>query len=360
MSDSSQVPWSNNPNAPQIPSLVYLEEKANFAGVLIGAIFYGIVVVLFFQCMCALLNHPNRGNGDTKWGLVIHTTAVFSFATIFTAITLHIQCNSYIDNREFPGVDGLLPPGPLGYQFLTYSKAINVVRTVTFILNNWLADGLLLYRCYVIYCMSYWTIAFPGMMYLASLATGTTYIYQISRPISVVGISAAINKYGIPHHSISVSLNVLLTTMITIRLMMHSRDIRSIMGASATAGKVYRAVVTTIVESCALYSVAFLLFVGPWAAGNPASYIFFPIVVQTQAIAPFLVILRAANQKDLTREDTFARDTVSIRFRDQENSIGGSGTLTDAYPMSSMGTRVKTPDELGAGAEIAIDPRHGN
>lgn len=41
MSDSSEKPWSNNPTAPQIPHLLYSLEKGIFAGILIGAIFYG-------------------------------------------------------------------------------------------------------------------------------------------------------------------------------------------------------------------------------------------------------------------------------------------------------------------------------
>lgn len=41
MSDSSETLWSDNPNAPQIPRDVYLGEKSNFSGILIGAIFYG-------------------------------------------------------------------------------------------------------------------------------------------------------------------------------------------------------------------------------------------------------------------------------------------------------------------------------
>lgn len=68
---------------------------------------------------------------------------MFSFVTIYTATGLDLQSISYIDNRDFPGIDGVLSPGPLGYQFLIYSNAINVVPTLMFQFNNWLADGLL-------------------------------------------------------------------------------------------------------------------------------------------------------------------------------------------------------------------------
>ena len=102
----------------------------------------GIVIVLFFQCVIALLNPANRKMEGIKWGLVAHTFFMFSFVTIYTATNLTFQSISYIDNREFPGGGGLAP-GPLGYQFSSYSMGISVVQTVVFLLNGWLADGLL-------------------------------------------------------------------------------------------------------------------------------------------------------------------------------------------------------------------------
>ena len=163
MSDGSQVPYSNGPNAPLIPYRLYQSEKYNFAGILITSTFYGqpthasclsllilsfrsanlgIVIVLFFRCMDALLNPFNRTKGGINWGLVVHTITMFSFVTVFTGMTLDIQSVSFIDSREFTG-DAELPPGPLGSQILIYSKALGIVPSVMIILNQWLADGLL-------------------------------------------------------------------------------------------------------------------------------------------------------------------------------------------------------------------------
>ena len=103
----------------------------------------GIVIVMFFQCMDALFDPVNRAKGGTKWPLVAHTAAMFSFVTVYIATSLDLQSISYIDNREFPGIDGLVPPGPLGYQLSIYYKAINLVPNLMVLLNNWLADGLL-------------------------------------------------------------------------------------------------------------------------------------------------------------------------------------------------------------------------
>ena len=92
--------------------------------------------------MGALLDPFNRPRGGTKW-LVAHTAAMFSCFTINTALSLDYQSIAYIDNRAFPGNGATLPPGPYTYQYLVSSSAINIISGSMFLLNNWLADGLL-------------------------------------------------------------------------------------------------------------------------------------------------------------------------------------------------------------------------
>ena len=104
----------------------------------------GITIVVFFQCMAALFDPVHRRGERIKWGLVSYITIMFSLATVQTTLTLDIQSISYIDKREFPGVEDLqIPPGPFGYEAIISAEAITIVPSVAPILNNWLADGLL-------------------------------------------------------------------------------------------------------------------------------------------------------------------------------------------------------------------------
>ena len=58
-------------------------------------------------------------------------------------MSLAVQSISYIDNREYPS-NRTIHPGPLGYQMGALDGSpMNVVPTVMFFLNLWLADGLL-------------------------------------------------------------------------------------------------------------------------------------------------------------------------------------------------------------------------
>ena len=77
--------------------------------------------------MAALFDSINRRGERIKWGLVAYTVAMFSIATALTGMQFNIRSISYIDNREFPGVEGVLPPGPLGYQSFIWSGALTSV-----------------------------------------------------------------------------------------------------------------------------------------------------------------------------------------------------------------------------------------
>ena len=98
--------------------------------------------MLFFQCMAALFDPANRKSEGIKWGLVSYAVLMFSFATILGGTGLHAESISYIDNRGFPGGEGV-PPGPHGYRLFIWSGGMVVTTRLMFFFNNWLADGFL-------------------------------------------------------------------------------------------------------------------------------------------------------------------------------------------------------------------------
>ena len=103
--------------------------------------------------------------------------------------------------------------------------------------------------------------------------------YQASQPTdpSPVAIS-----FDYPYFAISLALNLLLTTMIVIRLVLRSRSIRNAMGAPAITIGLSKAALTMLIESSALYAGSFLLFVVPWTANSTVASIFLPILANVQ------------------------------------------------------------------------------
>jgi len=237
--------------------------------------------VLFFRCMAALFNPIHRRREGIKWGLVSYTVVMFSLVTVSIGMSLNIQSISFIDNREFPGFDGVPISGPYGYQWLIGPKAISVVPAVAFPLTNWMADGLLLHRCYVIYSKKLWVIAFPFLMYLGSVAMGSVSLYKWAQPIDTAW--SHIDVFT-PCLSIMILLNIILTLMIVIRIVLHTRNNRGALGAPGGIGKLYKAVITMLIESCAFYAVS-SLFVATQLA-IPTAWAFSPALIETQVRTP--------------------------------------------------------------------------
>ena len=104
--------------------------------------------MLFFQCMASLLSSAKRERGGVKWGLVLYTVVMFSCATVVIGTANNIASVSFIDNREFPGVEGVSPPGPLGYQQTICTGAAGIAPIFLSSLSYWLADGLLVGRLF--------------------------------------------------------------------------------------------------------------------------------------------------------------------------------------------------------------------
>ena len=127
--------------------------------------------MLFFKCMAALFNPLYRRGDLIKWGLVSYTVAMSLLVTIGTATQLDVQSISYIDNRQFPGVKGVLPPGPTGYQSLITTEAITVIENVPFVLNNWLAEGLLVSALLMLYSFTHVVNADSFSFIVATLST---------------------------------------------------------------------------------------------------------------------------------------------------------------------------------------------
>ena len=175
---------------------------------------------------------------------------------------------------------------------------------------------------------------------------------------------------ALPYFSISLSLNVLLTLMIVIRLILHTRNTRTALGITGVGG-LCKAVVIILVESCALYAVNSLLVIGPLGAGNSTWTLFYAVIAQTQVrafpeprswtgcltqwrtkqvIAPLLIIQRVANRSALTR-NTIASGRVSEFKVRTQGEFSGGGAPPGGDRMSSAGERGTNSGEIEVGVQ---------
>ena len=176
---------------------------------------------------------------------------------------------------------------------------------------------------------------------------GITFICQTLRPgtfsYSSVGLS-----FGLSFYAISVSLNILLTLMIVTRLILHNRNIRNAMGTAHKPAGLYNAVVTMLIESCAIYAVTYILYIAPWSTENSAQLIFSPILTVAQVRAGFLNCNPGAlpsNRGGTNRSS--ARSSLSNE----------SPTRPHSRPkLSSPGTLARFISRVGGNRRLATKP----
>ena len=239
--------------------------------------------------------------------------------------------------------------------------------------------------------MNLWVIAFPSLMFLGSLGT---YLSSPRTPVTpkvnvgdvamgTLAIRATeewkkISPWStVVFTSISLSLNILLTFMIVLRLVLHGRNVRTATGSVGGISGLYKSIATMLIESSALLAVSSLLVIGTWGSNSTTANAFTPILAESQVrailqrddwagclmyrfngqvIASLLIIQRVANKSSLTSETVAPGSVGPFKARSRWGLSGGSSALPSVCPMSSMGEcEINSSGELVFGVKPAIN-----
>jgi len=230
--------------------------------------------------------------------------------------------------------------------------------------------------------MNLWVMAFPFLVFLGSVGTYSSALWMLVMlkasvgdvAMGIVAMSptrewAEIGYLTIlPYVSISLSLNIILTLMIVVRLILHARHVRTTTGSPPEFSGLYKTVATMLIESSALFAVTSLLVIGTVAADSAIANLFPPILAEIQVrvfprlrsldklshettdgqvIASLLIVQRAANRSALAREAIAAGSMAQFGTRSQKGLTDDSSALPSGHPMGSEGEpEADSPSEL--------------
>ncbi|KAI0833560.1 hypothetical protein BC628DRAFT_1308805, partial [Trametes gibbosa] len=169
--------------------------------------------------------------------------------------------------RNYPG-------GPSAWVLANYPQF--VAGNVSFIVANFLADGLLLWRTYMVWT-SPWIVAFPSFVYLGSTAMSILSVFQTSRPDASLWSTTGV-IFSVPYFSISIGLNILLTLLIVVRLLWMSYSAKHSIGSDHS--KTYVSIAAMLLESAAPYAVTGVIFIITYARNSDVQHLVLPILGQ--------------------------------------------------------------------------------
>ncbi|KAJ2929184.1 hypothetical protein H1R20_g7910, partial [Candolleomyces eurysporus] len=302
-------------------------ERSNLIGLIIGAVAYGVLFTIFVQCIL-VLRSSDSSRRNTQW-LMAYSSAVFLLATFGLAGNAKFIQMCYIDYRNYPG-------GPNAFTFDFYSTFVNMFGTSAYVVMNWLADGLMLYRFAMIYDLKPLLILVPGLLYLGIIGLSTTLLCFMTMPSHGFWDPMTV-KIGTAYWSVSVSTNVLITVSIAARLFRMRTTIKKLLGAKHSSP--YTSILAMLIESAALYTTWALVFIITYARGDTFQNIVLPSL--GQGIAPLLIIFRVAQGKAwASSTGTTARmrnlNSHSMRFNPGSGVIVHNSHATQPFPLTNV------------------------
>ncbi|KAF7373109.1 hypothetical protein MSAN_00518700 [Mycena sanguinolenta] len=268
----------------------------------VGTFFYGIYCVLFCICMHVLVHRPSS-RGNTV--LLVTAIALFTFSTILIVLILVIVTAEIEDLASIP------------------SDSIQNAAYILYAINNSIADGLLIYRCYVVWNHNWRIIVVPVMLLIASTGCGLD-IYLDPAPQFAVILATNFLATGLTGKSISWPLAPW-------RL-----DPKKIAQPAASGGSA-TILAPLIAESGMLYSatiLAFLIVVCFPSLSSTLEEPMLQIVTQVMGIAPTLIIVRVG--QGVTVEGSQTTTTTSIPLHHPRHARSRLGT--------SIGTSIGSLD----------------
>ncbi|KAG1854398.1 hypothetical protein C8R48DRAFT_776792 [Suillus tomentosus] len=322
---------------PDESSETFLAEKGWLQGALASSIAYGIGVTLFFMCFHLLIRQMTRANYKKSLPLLIYITTDVILGTLFMASLADFTQLAFIQYRDYPG-------GPNAFENNMFGIPVDMLGNVCGVLMMALSDGLVVWRCMVIYrgCMvPIWIIMlFPCLMFAGSIVMGIMWLLQLSSS-SPFFTSTNIN-YTVPYLSLSLALNIIITIAIVLRLLTYRHRISKALGSRF--GAQYTSIAAMIVESAALYSTFSLALLILFLLNNPISAAFIELLPQIQVVAMLLIVFRVAQGKGWS-QDTMSRVMTSkasvqaIRMGDFGYDVrGGSKTFTGSSGIEAHAT----------------------
>ncbi|KAJ6484011.1 hypothetical protein C8R45DRAFT_1214893 [Mycena sanguinolenta] len=303
-------------------------ERSNLNGVLLSAVAYGILFTLTFQ---TLLLFIQQQKSKTSWMLIGYMFLLFTLATLGFAGNAKFNQQTYIDDRNIPG-------GPNAFTTEFYSEWINMMSFGSYVVMSWLADGLVLWRFTLIWEKKYWFALFPALMFLGSISSSIALLVSMTRPGADFWTQEAV-KFGIAYWSLSISLNIILTTLIAGRIWFTRRRLVQAIGRQDSG--TYVSIAAMLIESASLYSGWSMIFLICYARNTPFQNILLPPLGQVQGIAPMLILFRVAqgrawSAKTLQTTSMSGRRTgnTSIPLTDLSTPGGGSTNSRSGFKIS--------------------------
>ncbi|KAJ7772832.1 hypothetical protein DFH07DRAFT_145571 [Mycena maculata] len=271
----------------------------------IGTFFYGIYLVLFCICIYILLHRP-RNLSNTV--LLVTAIALFTLSTIQTIM------NIILGAANIDGID------------IPYDKVF-LADNMIYVVNNIIADGLVIWRCYVIWNHNIYVVALPIVLLIITSIFG----WDLDLPLPTF-------------FAMSLATNVLVTSLTAGRIWWICRQARTHLDTDLQKRNVSS--ISIVVESGVIYSasVGLYLILGAIPSAQEMQGPIVEMLAQVVGIVPTLIIVRVG---------------LGVSIQSIEGTVSTAETRSDDVrpPSRRHILKISAPLEARLNYDCEKDPR---
>ncbi|KAG2037501.1 hypothetical protein BDR03DRAFT_999831 [Suillus americanus] len=252
-------------------------DSASIMSLVLESILYGFSLLMFIGTIWALtykrhmrdVNRPNT------------TVAVLLFALSTAHMVIDI-----IRTEE-----GLIQYRGSEVSFAGNSRKTFVINNTIVVLQALLGDGVVIYRCYVVW-QTIWVVILPSMLWCSVAVTGMYSIYSVSQTTSSSGhiFSQATRQWISAFSGLTIVTNLLSSGLLAYRIWKIERNVANSRTTKITTTSILR----VVMDAAILYSIALLCTLIVMVRPNNGSLVMIDVLTPIISITFYMVIIRIA------------------------------------------------------------------
>ncbi|KAG2752611.1 hypothetical protein P692DRAFT_20319691 [Suillus brevipes Sb2] len=260
-------------------------DSACLLAVVLEGIVYGFSILLFIGTIWSLAARQRIHSVNRPIAAVAILLFVLSTAHMIVNI-IRVEDGLVKYRDTYPG-------GPVAFFADPSQKTLLILRGL-YVLQTMLADGVVIYRCYVVW-QSVWIIILPCMLWCSVTATGISVVYYYSQATNAsadffANVVGEITQWVTAFFASTMATNALSSGLLAYRIWMIERNVSEVRTTKSTLMPIVR----MLMDAAVLYTVVLFIGLICFVTSNNGVELVVEMIMPIISITFYMVLIRIA------------------------------------------------------------------
>ncbi|KAG2029202.1 hypothetical protein BDR03DRAFT_1018752 [Suillus americanus] len=260
-------------------------DNAAIMSTVLEGILYGFSVLMFIGTIWALTY--KRHMRDVNRPITAVAVLLFVLSTAHIVVDIIQTEDGLVKYRD------LFPSGPDAF-FADVPSEIFVTKNVIFTLQTLLGDGVMIYRCFIVW-QTVWVIIAPSILWCSVTVAGLYSVYAFSQAAQSASNTEtlffeATHQWISAFYALTLATNLLSSGFLAFRIWKTERNVSTVRAMKVTTTSILR----VVIDAAILYSIALLCALISSVCSNNGAFVMIGILTPIISIVFYMVIIRIA------------------------------------------------------------------